>query len=145
MTDRSSSEIRGAEDVRGEPLERGAPLDRGISSSSGENLMRRKFLARSTCCDDSEPLIDDIEEEDYYMPNIIALAGKELGSPIVVFPDTIAGGSYIPGTLVRIVDNWLIQISVGTVCIQDGPWKPVSPFVAGDQAFVPIRSIDAFV
>lgn len=71
--------------------------------------------------------------------------GKRIGSPIVVFPNNIAGGSYVPGTLVRIIDFVLIQVSVGTVVIQDGAWKPVRPFVSGDQVFIPIRSIDAFV
>ncbi|SFQ98615.1 hypothetical protein [Desulfoscipio geothermicus] len=77
--------------------------------------------------------------------NILTMAGKEVGSPIVVFPDNIAGGSFIPGTLVRFIDDVLIQVSVGTVTIQDGAWKPVNPFVAGDQVFVPISSIKTFV
>lgn len=71
-------------------------------------------------------------------------AGKKIGSPIVVFPNNIANGSYVPGTLIRIFDG-IIQVSVGTVVIQDGAWKPVRPFVAGDQVFIPIRSIDTFV
>lgn len=71
--------------------------------------------------------------------------GKRIGSPIVVFPNNIAGGSYVPGTLVKIIDFVLIQVCVGTVVIQDGAWKPVRPFVEGDQVFIPIRSIDAFV
>ncbi len=77
--------------------------------------------------------------------NILQLAGKHVGSPIVVFPDNIAGGSFIPGTLVKFIDDMLVQISVGIVVIQDGAWKPVCPFVAGDQIFVPIRAITAFV
>ncbi|MFA7467191.1 MAG: hypothetical protein WCY82_02865 [Desulfotomaculaceae bacterium] len=77
--------------------------------------------------------------------NIITLASKKVGSSIVVFPNTIAGGSYVPGTIVRIIGDLLIQVAVGTVTIQDGAWKPVRPFVAGDQVFIPIRSIDAFV
>ncbi|MEW5954491.1 MAG: hypothetical protein AB1815_12360 [Bacillota bacterium] len=74
----------------------------------------------------------------------LPFAGKRIGSPIVVFPNNIAGGSYVVGTLIGIFDG-IIQISVGTVVIQDGAWKPVRPFVAGDQVFVPIKSIDAFV
>lgn len=77
--------------------------------------------------------------------NILTLAGKTVGSHVVVFPDNIAGGSYVPGTIVRFIDDLLVEIVVGTVVIQDGAWKPVKPFVAGDQVFVPLRSIDAFV
>lgn len=73
------------------------------------------------------------------------LLGKKIGSPIVVFPNNIAGGSYVPGTLIRVIDFALIQVGVGTVVIQDGAWKPVAPFVEGDQVFIPIRSIDTFV
>ena len=73
------------------------------------------------------------------------LLGKKIGSHIVVFPNNIAGGSYVPGTLVKVIDFELIQVAVGTVVIQDGAWKPVSPFVEGDQVFIPIRSIDAIV
>jgi len=77
--------------------------------------------------------------------NVLQLADKHVGSPIVIFPDNIAGGSFIPGTLVKFIGDMLVQISVGTVVIQDGAWKPVNPFVAGDQVFVPISSITAFV
>ncbi|WP_027364780.1 hypothetical protein [Desulfotruncus alcoholivorax] len=80
---------------------------------------------------------------EYYVDGLLKC--KEVGKPIVVFPNSIAGGSYVPGTLVKVFDGVLIQVSVGTVTIQDGAWKPVNPFVAGDQVFIPIRSIKAFV
>lgn len=145
MTDRDNHEVRGAEEVRGESLARGNPLDRGKNRSAREESARKQFLARGVNGAASGLFGDDLKKEDFHMPNIINLAGKEVGDPIVVFPDTIAGGSFVPGTLIRIVDDWLIQISVGTVAIQDGAWRPVAPFVAGDQVFVPIRKIDAIV
>ena len=147
MADRSTHEVRGTEEVRGESVERGKPLNCITPTRSfNEALTRSHFLARADEVDHNDTLIKkNVEKESFYMPNIIKLAGKQVGDPIVVFPDTIAGGSFIPGTLIRIVDNFLIQISVGTVVIQDGAWKPISPFVAGDQVFVPIKKIDAFV
>jgi len=128
---------RGVEHERGRRDERGNLLVRGVIVERGDKAVR-PVLTRGV--DDF-----DISKEVIYMANILTMAGKEDGSPIVVFPDNIAGGSFIPGTIIRFIEDTLVQISVGTVVIQDGAWKPVEPFVAGDQVFVPIGAINTFV
>lgn len=78
------------------------------------------------------------------MSGLLNFAGKNIGSQLVVFPDNIAGGSYVPGTLANISPDF-ITVAVGSVRLNDGPWTPVAPFVAGDVVFIPIRAIDALV
>lgn len=129
---RGMKDVRGAEDVRGDVISRGELEDRMDLTRSSV-----KMLTRS---------VDSLKEDANMHADCLTKTGKKLiGAPIVVFPNNIAGGSYVPGTIVRLIDGELIQVSVGKVVIQDGAWKPVAPFVAGDQVFIPLRSIDAFV
>ncbi len=128
---------RGMELERGWRKERGYPPERGEIVERGDKALRPELTREISDSNTAEEVIQ--------MANILAMAGKHVGSPIVVFPDNIAGGSFIPGIVIRFIENILVQISVGTVVIQDGAWKPVEPFVAGDQVFVPINAIDTFV
>jgi hypothetical protein len=130
---------RGLDNDRGKKVVRGDLTPRGKAIERGEKIhSSRQSLMRGISDNNNQ-------EGARRMSNIITMAGKEVGSPVVVFPDNIAGGSFIPGTIVRIIEDTLLQISVGTVTIQDGEWKPVNPFVAGDQVFIPIEAIDSFV
>ncbi|MFA7467190.1 MAG: hypothetical protein WCY82_02860 [Desulfotomaculaceae bacterium] len=135
---------RGVEDARG-----GDDLARNEQDYRGESVSRSIFIDQG---DNDASVVSQMRNTDNYREatvmhaDMLNATGKKLiGSPIVVFPNNIADGSYVPGTLIRIIDGVLIQVTVGTVVIQDGPWKPVRPFVAGDQVFIPISSIDAFV
>jgi hypothetical protein len=125
-------------EIRGEEPSRGNPDPRGYETDRGEAAVELMTLTRSHEKNVKEEYLN-VESQ-----HVKSFFGKKIGSPIVVFPNNIANGSYVPGTLVKVFDG-ILQISVGVVVIQDGAWKPVRPFVAGDQVFVPIRSIDTFV
>lgn len=136
---RGVDETRSAEISRGEPAQRGETVDRGLKQDYARPSLTRGYI------DDYLEGKKEANHMDKCPFNILTLAGKCVGSHVVVFPDNIAGGSFIPGTIIRFIGDAIVQISVGTVVIQDGAWKPIQPFVAGDQVFVPIKAIDTFV
>ncbi|WP_027364781.1 hypothetical protein [Desulfotruncus alcoholivorax] len=137
---RGVDEARNSQIPRGESALRGETVDRG-----SKKYFARPSLTRGYSDDYFEGKKEANHMDKYPSINILTLAGKSVGSPVVVFPDNIAGGSFIPGTIIRFIGDAIVQISVGTVVIQDGAWKPIEPFVAGDQVFVPIKAIDTFV
>ncbi|SFG88859.1 hypothetical protein SAMN05660649_03028 [Desulfotomaculum arcticum] len=137
---------RGVDETRSEQISRGELAQRGGTVERGAKIhFARPSLTRGYSDDSFNGKKEAGHMEKYPFINILILAGKRVGSPVVVFPDTIAGGSFIPGTIIRFIGDAIVQISVGTVVIQDGAWKPIEPFVAGDQVFVPINAIDTFV